>query len=492
MHQIEKYFSRFRKNIIGAETKYSTPYGRHKIHYFDWVASGRLYNPIEKKILDTFGPFVANTHTESSETGTRMTMSYHHAHEFIKKHVNAGPNDIIITAGSGMTTVVNKLQRILSLKSNRRQQTHDSIKDADRPVVFITHMEHHSNHTSWFETIADLEMLEPDDNLLVDLEQLKKKLKEYANRKFKIGAFTACSNVTGIITPYQEMAKIMHENQGLCFIDFAASAPYVNIDMHPEDPMKKLDAIYFSPHKFLGGPGSPGVLVFDSSLYHNTVPDNPGGGTVDWTNPWGEYKYVDNIETREDGGTPGFIQTIRASLAIKLKEMMGVDNILKAEEMLKDYTLKELRRIEGIKILANNVDERLGIISFYHDRIHFNLLTRLFSDLFGIQVRGGCVCAGTYGHFLLEVSYKKSHEITQKINHGDLSEKPGWVRLSLHPTMTRADVDYFISSLRTMITNIDLWKKDYIYNPKNNEFEHYSILEKQPDWIHEWFNPNKL
>ena len=492
MHQIEKYFSRFRKNIIGAETKYSTPYGRHKIHYFDWVASGRLYNPIEKKILDTFGPFVANTHTESSETGTRMTMSYHHAHEFIKKHVNAGPNDIIITAGSGMTTVVNKLQRILSLKSNRRQQTHDSIKDADRPVVFITHMEHHSNHTSWFETIADLEMLEPDGNLLIDLEQLKKKLKEYANRRFKIGAFTACSNVTGIITPYHEMAKIMHENQGLCFIDFAASAPYVNIDMHPEDPMKKLDAIYFSPHKFLGGPGSPGVLVFDSSLYHNTVPDNPGGGTVDWTNPWGEYKYVDNIETREDGGTPGFLQTIRASLAIKLKEMMGVDNILKAEEMLKDYTLKELRRIEGIKILANNVDERLGIISFYHDRIHFNLLTRLFSDLFGIQVRGGCVCAGTYGHFLLEVSYKKSHEITQKINHGDLSEKPGWVRLSLHPTMTRADVDYFISSLRTMIKNIDLWKKDYIYNPKNNEFEHYSILEKQPDWIHEWFNPNKL
>ena len=492
MHQIEKYFSRFRNNIIGAETKYSTPYGRQKIHYFDWVASGRLYNPIEKKILDTFGPFVANTHTESSETGTRMTMSYHHAHEFMKKHVNAGPNDVIITAGSGMTNVVNKLQRILSLKSNKRQQTHDSIKDADRPVVFITHMEHHSNHTSWFETIADLEMLEPDGNLLIDLEQLKKKLKEYANRRFKIGAFTACSNVTGIITPYHEMAKIMHENQGLCFIDFAASAPYVNIDMHPEDPMKKLDAIYFSPHKFLGGPGSPGVLVFDSSLYHNTVPDNPGGGTVDWTNPWGEYKYVDDIETREDGGTPGFLQTIRASLAIKLKEMMGVDNILKAEEMLKDCTLKELRKIEGIKILANNVDERLGIISFYHDRIHFNLMTRLFSDLFGIQVRGGCVCAGTYGHFLLEVSYEKSHEITQKINHGDLSEKPGWVRLSLHPTMTRADVDYFISSLRTMIEKVDLWKKDYIYNPKNNEFEHYSIIEKQPDWIHEWFNPNKL
>jgi selenocysteine lyase/cysteine desulfurase len=491
MSEIEKYFSRFRKDIVGAETGYTTPYGRQKIHYFDWVASGRLYKPIEKKILNAFGPFVANTHTESSETGTRMTKSYHYAHDYIKKHVNAGLNDIIITAGSGMTTVVNKLQRILSLKSTKRQQMHDKIEDVDRPVVFITHMEHHSNHTSWFETIADLEMLEPDGNLLVDPLQLKKKLKEYANRRFKIGAFTACSNVTGIITPFYEMAKIMHENQGLCFIDFAASAPYVNIDMHPDDPMKKLDGIYFSPHKFLGGPGSPGVLVFDSSLYHNAVPDNPGGGTVDWTNPWGEYKYVDDIEAREDGGTPGFLQTIRASLAIKLKEEMGVDNILMAEEILKDYALNELRKIPGIKILANNVDERLGIISFYHERIHFNLMTRLFSDRFGIQVRGGCVCAGTYGHFLLEVSYEKSHEITQKINHGDLSEKPGWVRLSLHPTMTRADVDYFIKSLRDMIKNIDLWKKDYIYNSKRNEFEHFSILEKQPDWIHEWFNLNK-
>lgn len=492
MKQLEKYFSRFRSNIVGNETKYITPYGRQKIHYFDWVASGRLYKPIEEKLLEIFGPFVGNTHTESSETGTRMTLSYHRAHDDIKKHVHAGANDLIITAGSGMTTVVNKLQRILSLKSSKRQQTHDSTRDAERPVVFITHMEHHSNHTSWFETIADLVMLEPDKNLLINLEELRKKLKQYENRKFKIGAFTACSNVTGIITPYHEMAKIMHENHGLCFIDFAASAPYVNIDMHPEDPLKKLDAIYFSPHKFLGGPGSPGVLVFDKSLYHNAAPDNPGGGTVDWTNPWGEYKYVDDIEAREDGGTPGFLQTIRASLAIRLKEIMGVENILAAEERLKDHTLSELRKIPGIKILADNTDERIGIISFYHENIHFNLMTRLFSDRFGIQVRGGCVCAGTYGHFLLEVSYEKSHEITQKINHGDLSEKPGWVRLSLHPTMTIDDISYFISSLRAMIKNIDLWKKDYIYNPKRNEFDHFSMVNKKPEWIHDWFNLNKL
>ncbi|MBN2212931.1 MAG: aminotransferase class V-fold PLP-dependent enzyme [Bacteroidales bacterium] len=492
MFRFEEYFSRFRNNIIGNETQYTSPYGRQKIHYFDWVASGRLYKPIEEKLLETFGPFVSNTHTQSSETGTRMTLSYQHAHDDIKRHVRAGPNDVIITAGSGMTTVVNKLQRILSLKSTKRQQTHDSLPETERPVVFITHMEHHSNHTSWFETIADLVMLEPDANLLIDMDALKRKLKEYENRKFKIGAFTACSNVTGIITPYHEMARIMHENKGLCFIDFAASAPYVTIDMHPEDPLKKLDAIYFSPHKFLGGPGSPGVLVFDSTLYHNAAPDNPGGGTVDWTNPWGEYKYVDDIEAREDGGTPGFLQTIRAALAIKLKEIMGIENIMVAEETLKDYTLAELRKIPGIKILADNTDERLGIVSFYHERIHFNLITRMFSDRFGIQVRGGCVCAGTYGHFLLELSYEKSHIISQKINHGDLSEKPGWVRMSLHPTMTREDINYFISSLRAIIKNIDLWKKDYIYNPKKNEFEHSSLLKRQPEWIHEWFKLNKL
>jgi selenocysteine lyase/cysteine desulfurase len=171
---------------------------------------------------------------------------------------------------------------------------------------------------------------------------------------------------------------------------------------------------------------------------------------------------------------------------------MGVDKILSAEEVLTEYTLKELRKIDGIRILADNVNERLGIISFYHNSIHFNLMSRLLSDRFGIQVRGGCVCAGTYGHFLLEVSYEKSHEITEKINHGDLSEKPGWVRLSLHPTMTKADVDYFIASLRILLKNAGLWKKDYIYHPKSNEFVHHSVFKSQPDWIHEWFDPNEL
>ncbi len=487
MANLEQYFEQFRNQIIGHDTWFDSPYGRKKIHYFDWVASGRLYAPIEEKLTGIFGPFVANTHTGTNETGIRMTLSYHYAHEYIKKHVNAGERDVIITAGAGMTAVVNKLQRMLGLRTSNRRVKRDCIDEKDRPVVFITHMEHHSNHTSWYETLADVVMIEPDKNLLINPDALREALARYADRKFKIGAFTACSNVTGIITPYHEMAAIMHEHNGICFVDFAASAPYVDIDMHPPDPMQKIDALYFSPHKFLGGPGSCGVLIFDSSLYQSEIPDDPGGGTVDWTNPWGEYKYVDDIETREDGGTPGFLQAIRAALAMKLKEKMGVKEIMQREEELVERMMKGLHQVDGIRILAGNSEHRLGIISFYHPDIHFNLIVKMLSDRFGIQVRGGCACAGTYGHFLLEVSYDRSHQITEKISHGDLSEKPGWVRVSLHPVMSGDEVDYFISSLKEVIVNHAEWKKDYIYDPKKNEFEHHSRVGLKADWTEAWF-----
>jgi selenocysteine lyase/cysteine desulfurase len=487
MSSLETYFRQFRTKIIGQETWFDSPFGRKKVYYFDWIASGRLYSPIEKKMTDVFGPFVANTHTETSETGTRMTLCYRFAHEYIKKHVNAGPNDVIITAGPGMTTVVNKLQRMLGLRTTNKRAKHENMDERDRPVVFITHMEHHSNQTSWYETMADVVMIPPDQNLLVDLEALRQALQKYSDRKFKIGAFTACSNVTGIITPYPQMAEIMHQYQGLCFIDFAASAPYVNINMHPPDPLQKLDAVYFSPHKFLGGPGSSGVLIFDSSLYQSEIPDDPGGGTVDWTNPWGEYKYVDDIETREDGGTPGYLQAFRAALAMELKEKMGTGQIMAREEELVERMMQGLKQIPGIRILAGETEHRLGIISFYHPDFHFNLIVKLLSDRYGIQVRGGCACAGTYGHFLLEVSYDRSHQITTKINHGDLSEKPGWVRVSLHPVMTFEEVDYFLSALHDIVLNFTEWKKEYIYNPKKNEFEHHTRIGKKPDWLEEWF-----
>ena len=470
MSSLEKYFKKFRKNTVGYDASFYSPYGKKKIVYADWIASGRLYGPLEKKMLKEFGPYVANTHTETNETGTLMTQSYHRAQELIKEHVNAGPDDVIIHAGFGMTAVVNKLQRILGLKGCGLIGKYQCQKEREKPVVFITHMEHHSNQTSWYETNVDVVVVPPGEGLTISLDNLRAELEKYKDREMKIGSFTACSNVTGIVTPYHDMAKIMHEYGGICFIDFAASAPYVDIDMHPEDQMAKLDGVFFSPHKFLGGPGSSGVMIFDSKLYNCEVPDNPGGGTVDWTNPWGKYKFVDNIEAREDGGTPGFLQAIRTALAIEIKNQMGTKNIEKREEELLELAFGKLKAVKDVHVLADNVQKRLGILSFYVEYIHYNLLVKLLNDRFGIQVRGGCACAGTYGHYLLEVSQEQSDAITSEITLGDLSHKPGWVRWSLHPTTTNKEVLYFIESLEKVVENFEDWKNDYTYNRKTNEF----------------------
>jgi selenocysteine lyase/cysteine desulfurase len=488
MGELEKYFSKFRKDIVGIDHSYTTPYGRKKIIYCDWIASGRLYRPIEEKMLYTFGPFVANTHTETSETGSIMTWAYHHSHDIIKKHVNAGPDDVLIAAGTGMTGVINKFQRILGLKGCNSSGVSKCLRNSDKPVVFLTHIEHHSNQTSWYETFADVVVIEPAPDLTVDPENLRKALEEYSDRKFKIGSFSACSNVTGVFTPYHKLAAIMHQHGGLCFVDFAASAPYVDIDMHPADPMEKLDAIFFSPHKFLGGPGSAGVLLFDKSLYTATAPDQPGGGTVDWTNPWGEYKYVDDIEVREDGGTPGFLQVIRAALSIELKEKMNCVAIQQRDEELVKRAFEGLSQVQGLHILADNVTERLGVVSFYIDNIHYNLIVKLLSDRYGIQVRGGCACAGTYGHYLLNVTHDHSRHITELISQGDLSLKPGWVRLSLHPTMTDEELEITIQAIREIAENINEWSEDYIYNCHINEFHHKLDKGENREKVISWFD----
>jgi len=487
MESLESYFGKFRQNIVGIDSTYKSPYGEQKIMYADWIAGGRLYRPIEQKILEDFGPFVANTHTETSETGTLMTHSYHHAQKLIKKHVNAGPKDVLIQAGFGMTAVVNKLQRILGLKGCGMLRNKDCLREMERPVVFITHMEHHSNHTSWYETVCDVVIIEPDHNLLVDPENLKEQLEKYKDRKLKIGSFSAASNVTGVKPPYHKLAKIMHEYGGICFIDFAASAPYSEINMHPEDPAEKLDAIFFSPHKFLGGPGTAGILIFDSSLYNCKVPDNPGGGTVDWTNRWGEYKYIDDIELREDGGTPGFLQAIRTALVFELKDQMGIENMKMREKELLSKAFKGLRAIPAVKILADNEMDRIGALSFYIENVHFNLVVKLLSDRYGIQVRGGCACAGTYGHYLLDVSYDNSREITELINHGDLSQKPGWIRWSIHPTTLDSEIEYFIFAVEEIAKNYKKWGSEYNYDRHTNEFSHKSMMGKSGYDLDKWF-----
>ncbi|MFM2228951.1 MAG: Cysteine desulfurase [Bacteroidota bacterium] len=485
--ELEQYFESFREGIIGIDQEFETPFGTQPLIYTDWTASGRLYRPIEEKLMNVFGPYVANTHTETTVSGTAMTLAYNEAKNIIKRHVNANANDVLINTGTGMTGVVNKFQRILGLKIPENLKDYLNLPTELKPVVFVSHMEHHSNQTSWIETIADVVIIPANEDGLFCLEQFKQVVAQYADRSFKIASITSCSNVTGIRTPYHEVAKIMHQNNGVCFVDFACSGPYVHIDMHPADPEAYLDAIFFSPHKFLGGPGTSGVLVFNQNLYKNNVPDCPGGGTVSWTNPWGEHKYIDNIEDREDGGTPGFLQVIKTALAIQLKEEMGVENILKREHELVDYIFEQLTPIENITVLAGQHQDRLGVISFYIHDLHYNLGVKILNDRFGIQTRGGCSCAGTYGHFLLHVDQETSHHLTCSIDEGDLTQKPGWIRMSIHPTTTTAEIEYVCSSIIALAAHHQEWAKDYQYNPKKNDFTHKNAVATEKAMVKEWF-----
>ena len=486
--QLEQYFKQFRDNIVGIDLEFESPYGTQKIVYTDWTASGRLYRPIEEKLLNEFGPFVANTHTETTETGTAMTLAYHKAKDIIKKHINCNEDDVLIMAGNGMTGVVNKFQRILGLKIPENLEKYTKIPDEIRPVVFITHMEHHSNQTSWLETMAKVEVIPPCPQGLFCMDNLKELLKKYKDCPLKIASVTGGSNVTGIQTPCHEIAKVMHEHGGVCFVDYACAAPYINIDMHPADEDAYLDAVFFSPHKFLGGPGTSGVLAFNKKLYHNMIPDCPGGGTVSWTNPWGEHKYFENIEDREDGGTPGFLQTIKTALAIQLKEQMGVEKMLNREHELLKKVFDNLGDVSNINILAPQHQDRLGVVSFYIDDLHYNLGVKLLNDRFGIQTRGGCSCAGTYGHYLLHVDPQTSHELTDEISLGDLARKPGWIRMSIHPTTTCDEIDYVCKGIVELAENHQKWKADYNYDRHTNEFVHKSFsTESRKQTIDNWF-----
>ena len=469
--KLEQHFQKFRRHIIGDDHEYDFPAGRRPILYADWAASGRLYRPIEDYITNILGPFVANTHTETTLTGTVMTDAYHQAHQIIKQHVHAGPDDVLLFAGFGMTSVINKFQRILGLRVPDKVKNRVELSPSEKPLIILTHMEHHSNQTTWEECCGEVVLLCKKADGTPNLEHLREILRLNQERQTIIGSFTACSNVTGIITPYHAMAGIMHEFGRLCFIDFSASAPYVTIDMHPPNPADKLDAIFFSPHKFLGGPGSSGVLLFDKSLYDNAVPDQPGGGTVLWTNPWGEHRFYPDIEVREDGGTPGFLQAIRTALTILLKQEMGTANILTREHYLTGILMDELSRISDLQILESQNRQRLGFVSFYSPVVHHNLIVRLLNDRFGIQTRGGCLCAGTYGHVLLHLDARQSKAITKRIDGGDLSAKPGWVRISLHPTLTESEVRYIATAVRQVMENHAVWCQDYYLNPHTGEYE---------------------
>ncbi len=475
---LKEHFAQIRKNIIGLDQTMTLDTGKTgPIIYADWVASGRLYGPIEDHMRNVVGPVVANTHTETTFTGTIMTRSYHEARKTIRDHVGAGSSDSLFLAGFGMTAAVNKLQRILGLRLPEGCPV--NCKTEKKPLVIVTHMEHHSNQITWEECACDVEILPREGTTgLPDLKSLDFLLKKNRHRPLLIGAFSACSNVTGILTPYHIMAKMMHQAGGYCFVDFAASAPYVKIDMHPEDPEESLDAVYFSPHKFLGGPGTSGVLVLRNSLYQRAVPDQPGGGTVKWTTPFGSHSYFDEIELREDGGTPGFLQAMRIALALRLKEAMDPDKILAREEELMKILLEELKKEEHLFMLEPENTHRLGIVSIYAPGEHHNLIVKVLNDHYGIQTRGGCSCAGTYGHILFSINRQTSMRITDMIEQGDLTDKPGWVRISLHPTMSDEEVRYIGRAVREVIGHYREWQEKYIFHADKGEF---TRKEGEPD-----------
>jgi len=478
---LETRFAPFRAGIIGADARIPIAGGGSlPLVYADWTASGRLYGPIEDFMRNQVGPLVANTHTETTWTGTAMTRAYHEAREIIKRHVGAGPEDSLIFSGFGMTAAVNKLQRILGLTKSEGRLHEEIPGPAEahrRPLVLVTHMEHHSNQITWEECDVDVRIVPRDDTTgLPDLVWLERMCRENASRPLLIGAFTAGSNVTGLLTPLREMAAIVHRHGGLCFADYAAAAPYVEIDMHPRDAAgaeltgQGLDALTFSPHKFLGGPGSSGVLVIANSLYRRKVPDQPGGGTVKWTTPFGTHRYFEDIEAREDGGTPGFLQALRAALAVRLKEEMGVADIRERERELVALVTAEFAKEPAIMLLEGGNMERLGILSFYAPGEHHNLIVRLLNDRFGVQTRGGCSCAGTYGHILFDIKRTKSMHITEMIDSGDLTEKPGWVRLSLHPTMTDDEARYAAQAVVETIRHYREWEGGYLFHKDSGDF----------------------
>lgn len=487
--RLENYFSVYRNNIIGDRQYFESPFGRKRIVYADWTASGRAYGPIERCIRQQVLPFVGNTHTNTTVTGSLMSEAYEQSKRTIKSHVNAGNDDVLLFCGSGMTGAVNKLQRILGLRIPERATGYVPCHETLKPVVFVTHMEHHSNHLSWLETIATVEIIGYDENGLTDLQHFSTLLEQYKHRPVKIAAITACSNVTGIQTPYHHIAKLIHRYGGLCFVDFACSAPYCNINMHPREPGAHLDAIYFSAHKFLGGPGTPGVLIFNKQLYRNVIPDHPGGGTVHYSNPWKEHAYIADIEQREDGGTPPFLQGIKAAMCIRLKEEMGVSNMLQREAELLDIIFTRLASIKRVQVLEPAAIQRLGVVSFIVTGVHYNLVVRLLNDRFGIQLRGGCSCAGTYGHMLLGVNRGRSYAILDAIRSGDLSCKPGWVRLSIHPVMSNEEVNFIMDAIEAVILNIQEWEKDYAYDRHSNEFRFKHGTAAVQQQVSGWFDP---
>jgi selenocysteine lyase/cysteine desulfurase len=425
-------------------------------------------------------PRYANTHTESSGTGLQTSRFREDARNIIRAAVGATKDDAIIFAGSGSTGAIDKLIGILNIRIpadlDKKWKFSSTIPESERPVIFIGPFEHHSNELSWRETLADVVTISEDPDGHIDVEHLQRELTKYQVRALKIGSFSAASNVTGIISDADAITRLLHENGAIAFWDYAASAPYVEINMHPQDELARKDAIFISPHKFIGGPGTPGLLIVNRAIVQNSVPVVPGGGTVVYVNS-DEHKYINEIEHREEGGTPAIIESIRAGLVFQLKEAVGVPTIHALETKFISRAITAFSHEPHIEVLGNAQSERLSIVSFVikgptGKYLHHNFVVALLNDLFGIQSRGGCSCAGPYGHRLLGIDVETSHEFEAQISGGCEGIKPGWVRVNFNYFISDAVANHIIESVTFIAEYGYLFLADYLFDPDTGMWRH--------------------
>jgi selenocysteine lyase/cysteine desulfurase len=474
---------RIRSSVIGEDEAVLGPFGPRRVTYADYTASGRALSFLEDFIREVVLPLYANTHTESSGTGLQTTRFREEAREIIRVALGAGPEHAVIFCGSGSTGAINRLVDVLNLRLpadlDDSYGLRHQIPAEQRPVVFVGPYEHHSNELPWRESIAELVVIPEDQDGHVDLGKLEEELVRHQGRALKIGSFSAASNVTGIITDWQAIAALLHRYRSLSFWDFAAAAPYVKIDMRGA----QLDAVFISPHKFIGGPGTPGVLVARRELFRNRVPSVPGGGTVAYVNPQ-EHVYLADVEHREEGGTPAIVESIRAGLVFQLKEAVGAMAIRAREDSFIRRAIDRWRRHPNLEILGNPDADRLSIVSFVvrHDSryVHHNFVVALLNDLFGIQARGGCSCAGPYGHRLLGIDLDRSHEFEREIARGCEGIKPGWVRVNFNYFLSEAAFEFILEAVELAAT--DGWRllPEYRFDPSSGLWRHHLGTPEPP------------